>query len=485
MSAAVVLARTAMLPRAGAADAGSARARPMWRRGVVAIVAAAVAISGCAVLQPHVNAPPEAYPSPVVFAGGLNPQLVRAKLLQQRYLDQVSDAALLTNSLAFAAIPLSAAAVAVGIINPGTVATRNFLTGAGLGVAAALGVGSFLVDRRRDAIYYGGAKNIYCLAVAISPLAVEAGEFEKMRQDVEELRLNLAAAAAAGVSQPLIDQANTAFAAGRKLVRDTAQAGPIFANELDKINIAVNAQIASEDRTIGDIAGAITAIQKNPVIIAPPAAVARTQGGRAQISGLAGVEAELRRSVELVSSWLAVYQSTATATGEKLQASQCLPATAAGAAPPAQPVVVVVNGQGVSVVSPGPGNIAGPAPPVINLQPPPPRIARPHAPAPVLSREPLADISNDEMKELRAVFGLSPTNATLPNSPAFKKQVAQFQQCKGEPATGRLTDKQKTAALSATDACLPPGSAAPPTGTPPAARPRDTLPALPPPPPVH
>ncbi|MGH7060730.1 MAG: hypothetical protein ACREFH_10110, partial [Stellaceae bacterium] len=215
-----------------------------------------------------------------------------------------------------------------------------------------------------------------------------------------------------------------------------------------------------------------------------------TQGGRAQLSGLAGVEAQLRRSIELVNSWLAVYQSTATATAQKLQASQCLPGTAAGAALPAQPIVVVVNGQGISVVPLGQGNPGGSAPPVINLQPPPPHIARPHAPPEIPSREPLADISNDEMKALRAVFGLSPTNATLPNSPAFKKQVAQFQQCKGEPATGRLTDKQKRAALSATDACLPPGSPAPPTGTPPAGTPpgpgpRDTLPALPPPPPVH
>jgi hypothetical protein len=86
------------------------------------------------------------------------------------------------------AIPLAASALAVGI-SSNTTASRNFLIGASAGGATALGVGSFLIDRRRDLIYYNGAKNIYCLHVAIAPLAILQSEFEQMRDDVERLRL--------------------------------------------------------------------------------------------------------------------------------------------------------------------------------------------------------------------------------------------------------------------------------------------------------
>ena len=480
---AAVIKRTGSLRRTGFFNAEQSQKKPVWRGKAVTLGAVAIMTSACTVMQPHVNVPADYYASPVVFAGDLNPQLARAKVLQQLYMDQVADETLLTNSLAVTAIPLAAAAVAVGITNPGATATRNFLTGTGLGVAAALGVGSFLVDRRRDAIYYGGAKNIYCLALAISPLAIEAGEFEKMWQDVEQLRLNLAAAAAAGVQSQLIAQGNDVYAAGRKLVRETARAGLTFSNELDNINIAVNAQIAREDRTIGDIAAAINVIQ-NPINIVAPPAIGRTQGGRREPLGLSDLEMRLRRSIELVTAWVAAYQSTVAATADKLQASQCLPATAAGS-PPVQPIVIVGNGQGVTIGSPGPGgagSVITVPPPV---QPPPPNIPRPHAPAPIPSTEPPADISNDEMKQLRTVFGLTPTNATLPNSPAFKNKVTEFQRCKGEPATGRLTDKQKQTALSATDACLPRSGAGPGAGTPPGPAPGGNLPAQPPPPPTR
>jgi hypothetical protein len=89
------------------------------------------------------------------------------------------------------------------------------------------------------------------------------------------------------------------------------------------------------------------------------------------------------------------------------------------------------------------------------------------------------------MKQLRAVFGLSATNATLPNSPNFKNKVSEFQRCKGEPPTGVLTEKQKATALAGTSACLPPSGNAPAGGTPPRTAPSDTLPPQPPPPPTH
>jgi hypothetical protein len=413
-------------------------------------------------------AAPADYNFPVVFAGGLDPQIGRAELLQQRYMDAVSDQSLLTNSLAITAIPLAAAALAVGITNPGTMSTRNFLTGAGVGVATALGVGSFLVDRRRDAIYYQGAKEIYCLTLAISPLAIEESEFEKLRQAVEQLQSNLADAAAADVEGTLIDQGNSVFAAGRRLVRDTARAGIIFSNELDKINIAVNAQIAAEEHNIGDIATAISVIQKTPLNVPAGAPAGRTEGGRAGTKG--GAEARLRRSIELVTTWLVLYNATVTATAANLQAAQCLPATAASPLQ-AQPIVIVTNGQKVTVTPAGQDSGFGSGITVQTPQPPPPPIRR-KAPLPSASSGPLAVITFDDEPGLRSAFALAPTETAFPNSKNFQNKVRAFQVCRGDPQTGRLSPTQKSDALAGADVCLPKnkipaGQPSAPAGSPP------------------
>lgn len=432
-------------------------------------------------MQPHVDMPtaPPDYNFPVIFAGGLDPQIARATLLQQRYMDAVSDQSLLTNSLAVIALPLAGAGFAVGITNPGTTWTRNFLTAAGVGVATALGVGSFLVDRRRDAIYYQGAKEIYCLRLAISPLAIEESEFEKLQQAVEQLQVNLAEAAAAGVQGTLIDQGNNVFAAGRKLVRDIARAGLIFSNELDKINIAVNAQIASEEHNIGDIAAAISVIQKTPLNVPAGAPAARTEGGRALSA--AGAEARLRRSIELVTTWLVLYNNTVTATASNLQAAQCLPTTAASPLQ-AQPIVIVTNGQKVTVLPAGQDNAGGSAP-VISVQtpqPPPPPIRR-KAPLPSASTGPFAVITLDDDPGLRTAFALAPTETADPSSTNFQSKVRAFQGCRGEPQTGRLSPSQKSDALAGADVCLPKNEK--PVGQPPA--PGGGPPVQPPPPRKH
>src|SRR5580704_6639228 len=432
---------------------------PLWSVNAAILAVVTFMTSACSVMQPHVDVPPAPadYNLPVVFAGGLDPQIARAWLLQQRYMDAVSDESLLTNSLAITAIPAAAAALAVGITNPGTTSTRNVLTGVGVGVATLLGVGSFLVDRRRDAIYYQGAKEIYCLTLAISPLAIEESEFQKMWQDVEQLRLNLAEAAAAGVQATLIDQGNDVFASARNLVRDTAQAGIIFSNELQKINIAVNAQIASEEHNIGDIATAISVIQKTPLNAPGGAPTGTTQGGRAGTRlSTVGAEARLRSSIEAVTAWLAAYNKRVTVTAGKLQAAQCLPTTAASPLQ-AQPIVIVTNGQKVTVTPAGQDSTGGSGS-VITLQTPP-------SPPRIRPRVPSTEPSPSEMRTLRQFFKLQSTEATFSTSPAFREKVKEFQRCRGEQESGVLTAAQKKDALDGL-VCMPlPGSA--PGGGPP------------------
>jgi hypothetical protein len=75
---------------------------PTWWVNAAILAVVTFTTSACSVMQPHVDVPatPTDYNFPVVFAGGLDPQIARAKLLQQRYMDAVSDQSLLTNSLA-------------------------------------------------------------------------------------------------------------------------------------------------------------------------------------------------------------------------------------------------------------------------------------------------------------------------------------------------------------------------------------------------
>lgn len=413
------------------------------------IVGIAALLPGCAVVQPHIEMPPVAADAARPLAGGLGEQLAIAQTWQSRYLDAVADQTLLTNSLAMAAIPASAAALAVGIVNPAATTTREVLVATGAGTAAALGLGAFLIDRRRDAVYYNGAMGIYCLTVAVAPVAIESTEYQQMVRDVDELRSSLADAAAAGVSADVIDRGNEVYAAGRTLIRAVGNSGASFANELRKINIVVNSQIGTTDRSINDITAAITAIRTNTTsIMGSIGPGVTTQGGRAPASSAAA--ARLRRSVELVSSWVKVYQGAVAATEAKLRALQCV-SPAGAVAGPAQPIVIVTGGQTVSTSSIGADGVAGTVP-VITVQPPPPPLRRSSASPSGRTGQP--PVSDGDLPKLRAAFGLSENNAPSINAPAFRAAVRSLQKCLGMRQDGALTPDLRSLALANTDRCL-------------------------------
>ena len=316
---------------------------------------------------------------------------------------------------------------------------RNVLTATGAGAAATLGLGGFLVDRRRDAIYYNGAKAIYCLSISIAPIAIETGEYEQMLNDVDELRLALAIAAAAGLPPGMMDEGNSVYITGRRLVREIAQAGTTFSNELEKINLSVNTQIASNDRSISEITAAITAVQTNSIsIISGITPSGRTQGGKPDKSGVAAAEADLRRSIQLVNEWAKVYQSVVSATDTRLRASQCIPSNAPNPSP-SQPIVIVTNGQSVTT-NPGTADAGGVSSTVINVQPSPP--ARVVVGSDV-ARNPK---ETPEFKCLREALGLKAQQASSEVDRKFVEQVKAFQKGRGiKDPTGFLSLTEKTA----------------------------------------
>lgn len=423
-------------------------------RSAIALVVGA-SLAGCSVMQPHIDMPP-----PVTVANEASPserlaaEIERARELQKSYLNAVSAQTAAINNLAAIIIPLSASALAIGIIVPGVMFTRNYLVGAGAGAATLYGIGTITLDRKRDAVYYAGAKALYCQRIAGFPVEISDIDLRQMERDVEDLRLRLASAAAVGLDSSLINTGNAVFVSGRELLDNIRNAGSKFSADTDNINIVVNAEINKTEPDVSAILTTAGSLQKYasglvggfPSVKPPPAV---SQGGRRPPT--ASVEANLRRSIELVSMWVAVSQNAVARANATLQAVGCVRTSGANASP-VQPIIFVTDGQSVTTSQ----GIPGMSPTIITVQPtvqpPPPRL-RGSSSAPI-STGPNPEISADEMPKLRAAFGLTARNAPYPNWPNFREKVRAFQQCRGDPVTGVLTPQQKTAALSGTDACL-------------------------------
>jgi hypothetical protein len=397
------------------------------------VVFIAALLCGCAAMQPHTKVPPDSsLIDQPVLAGGLNYQYARGRELQELYMDAVANQTLLTNRLATLLIPMSAGAVAVAIINPSAEATRDLLTATGAATATALGLGGFLVDRRRDAIYYNGVKAIYCLWYSIQPLAMDKEEYRRMLGDINVLERTLAVAAREGVATDLLEQGNNTYAIGQTLARDIAQSGAKFSNQLEMINLSVNAQIASNDRSISEINAAIAATQTNTTgIIKYLTPSGTTQGGKAKTPPPA--EANLRQSIQEVNKWIKVYQNRVSKTDAELRACQCIPANAPSPSP-AQQYVFITDGQSIAAI-PGSGGAVGASPTVVSLQAPSPKVRANGSSA-------LKD-NSPGFQCLRNELGLKPQDATSPESVNFMRKVREFQEDRGYEVTGYLKKEQK------------------------------------------
>jgi hypothetical protein len=346
-------------------------------------------------------------------------------------------------------IPLSAAALAVGIVNPGTTFTRNFLVGAG--AAALFGTGTLLIDRRRDAVYYAGAKSLYCLRLAIIPLEVTDADLAKIERDVEDLRLQLGNAAAAGVDSTLLDQASATFASGRALAGEIRDASARFSVEIDKININVNAEIAKTDSDVSQIANMVAGLQKFATSFVPKYPVEKAPGTTESLRlapQTSSAEANLRRSMSLVSAWVTAYQSAVAASSAKMRAENCTPSPPAGSAAEA-PTIIVAGNQPVTVTGPsGTPTVITPIPSPSPRLPPPPRIVLPRqsAPIPVDPGDPLVDLSdnskNSVFRQVIKRFNLPFQRASSFKSPLFINTVKRFQHCINARETGALTTSQ-------------------------------------------
>jgi hypothetical protein len=508
------------------------------RRSFVVMCLALLALSGCSLFQTHIDVPDARAVQPDPWAGDLSSAIDQASRLRQRYHDAVSAQSLARNGMAATLIPLSAAALAVGIASPATTGTRNFLIASGAGGAATYGVGSYLIDRTRERVYLTGEKAVTCAILAMRPALVTKQEYASRTSQVQRLVLAVAGAEAAAVKPALLSQARTTLSAAQALLARIGSSGFTLSQQLYVINADVSDQLMQNEPDLNAILTVIGGLGAKAGAFAPgfparPGTAGQLQSGQRRTLE-SDAETELRNAMEAVAPWL----TDAAALDKAMrEVGTCTPAsvapprlavagdvvdTAPGAViniPVQTPGVPraavsgptgvtaaaqVVNGQMVVqvtiardatagdrtliVTDPASGGetqllirVGGSAGPTV----PPPPLARPPAKPADAGGDTAIQLSDDQFRQIRARTGLTAANAPNQNDPLFLNEVKLIQRCLTKAQTGRFTQQQLDDVLPANSKCLggasesgnPPGAATAPTRPP--AAPGATLPPPP------
>jgi hypothetical protein len=500
------------------------------RWSFVVVCLALLALPGCSLFQTHIDVPDARAVQPDPWAGDLGSAIDQASRLRQRYHDAVSAQSLARNGMATTLIPLSAAALAVGIASPATTGTRNFLIASGAGGAATYGVGSFLIDRTRERVYLTGEKAVTCAILAMRPALVTNQEYVNRTSQVQRLVRAAAGAEAAAVKPALLSQARTTLSAAQALLARIGSSGFTLSQQLYVINADVSDQLLQNEPDLNAILTVVGGLGAKGGAFAPgfparPGGAGQQQGGQ-RLTLESNAETELRTAMESVAPWL----TDAAALDKAMrEVGTCTPASVApprlavasdvvDAAPgtviniPVQTPGVpraavagatgvtaaaqVVNGQMVVqvtvardatagdrtliVTDPASGGetqllirvggtVAQPGPTI----PPPPPVRPPAKPADA-GGDTAVQLSDVQFRQIRARMGLTAASAPNQNDPIFVDAVKLIQRCLAKAQTGRFTQQQLDDVLPANSKCLggasestnPPGAATAPSGTP-------------------
>jgi hypothetical protein len=172
-------------------------------------IALALAISGCAMLQPHVHedelfevtysaedqmvAGSDTKKKPnaaaVTFAGDLANAIDDANRQRVAYLDAAGQYSLARNTAPLLATGLGAAALFMTITTGGISDTA---AGLGLGSAGTIGLAMYYDNRPRQMVYISGADAIGCAIVAQRPLLMLAEDYNAFVIDLNDLESGLA-----------------------------------------------------------------------------------------------------------------------------------------------------------------------------------------------------------------------------------------------------------------------------------------------------
>ena len=145
----------------------------------VLMICCGLAVSGCSLLNPHVIwERPDA--TEVVT---LQSAIKYANDAKDAYKTAIGEQAMLTSSLGLGLIPLSAAALGLGIAN----VDGNAITALGLTGAAAFSATTWVGSKPRQRVYIAGIKAMTCAVDAMIPLNFPQQDQTDLKNDLDTL----------------------------------------------------------------------------------------------------------------------------------------------------------------------------------------------------------------------------------------------------------------------------------------------------------
>ena len=164
----------------------------MTRRlaGLLALSLLAMASGGCAILNPHVRPwhhPKMSDKHGVQYAGDLPRAIDYANDVRASYYSAVGQQSYLRNGVALSVIPMSAAALGLGI----TGGTQEAITALGLGGASAFGIGTYLFSEPRQRIYLAGSQAVGCAILAVTPYLTRTRDMHRFERALDRLRTDV------------------------------------------------------------------------------------------------------------------------------------------------------------------------------------------------------------------------------------------------------------------------------------------------------
>jgi hypothetical protein len=327
----------------------------MFRYPIVVILVAALV--GCSVLNPHISIPRQPELPSDTLAGGLDAAIREAESLNDAYYEAVGTQSIVRNGTALTLIPLSAAALGIGITSQNS-ATRNVLTGMGLGGAALYASASYATDVARQLVWLKGSEALTCAVKSMRPLAKPKAELPAL--DTEIFTLSTALAHAQSVLSPpttaesaALNRAQEILTAARRLRELVATSGEILHSRVWAIRDAVSEQVLRTEPDLNAVLAAAGGLRTVAGQIAPGAIPAPTSP---KASGFAGA-APLRlnwRDAEIANLSLAaapladVLNQVVAAERAVGDPDPCLPADTAGAPRLVVPTDVITIAPGQS-----------------------------------------------------------------------------------------------------------------------------------------
>lgn len=257
----------------------------------VLVVCSSLAVSGCSLLNPYVT-----WERPQSEDPSLQNGIDYANRAKDAYNAAVGDQALLTNGLALGLIPLSAAAIGLGIHQ----VSGEAVTALGLTGAAAFGAGTWLSSTPRQRIYVAGVKAMSCAVSAILPLDLSVSQLQSDLQDLNDaispvrtarddvgtlvatieedsanLRVEPALVARAkqeiDTASALLETATQTYDTGVVLKQEVSRAGQTIVNAVDDIAADVNEAIVETQPDLSKLPEIINSLaQISTQFTAPP-----------------------------------------------------------------------------------------------------------------------------------------------------------------------------------------------------------------------